>query len=70
LRQYCLPIKVTSFDENIKKSYSVKNVLTFSLDLDLDPELDPDPLSSKRLDPDPHIMYEDPKHCKKVPVLK
>jgi hypothetical protein len=36
---------------------------------DLDPELDPDPYSSKRLDPvpHPHIMNGDPKHCYKVP---
>jgi hypothetical protein len=42
-------------------------LLTFSLDLDLDPalELDPDPHSSKRLDPDPYIMCADPKHCHK-----
>jgi hypothetical protein len=40
---------------------SEKNLLTFSLDLDPDPQLDPDPHSSKRLDPDSHIMYADPK---------
>jgi hypothetical protein len=45
---------VTFFDENILKNFPLKkNLLTFSLDLDL--ELDPH--SSKRLDPDPHIMY-------------
>jgi hypothetical protein len=32
------------------------------LDLDSDPELDPDQHSSKSLDPDPHIMNADPKH--------
>jgi hypothetical protein len=38
---------MTFFDENFKKFHSEKNLLTFSLDLD--PELDPDPHSSKRL---------------------
>jgi hypothetical protein len=48
----------------------VKNLHTFSLDLDLDPELDPDPHSSTRLDPDPHIMYADPKHLRyRYPVM-
>jgi hypothetical protein len=42
-----------------KKVHSEKNLLTFSLDLDLNP----DPHTSKRLDPDPHIMHADPKHC-------
>jgi hypothetical protein len=28
----------------------------------MDPELDPDPHSSKSLDPDPHIMNADPKN--------
>jgi hypothetical protein len=32
------------------------------IDLDLDPEFDPDPHLSKSLDPDLHIMYKDPKH--------
>jgi hypothetical protein len=44
--------------------YSGKNLLTFSLDLDPDPQLAPDLHSSKRLDPGPHIMYADPKHCR------
>jgi hypothetical protein len=36
----------------------------FILGLELDPELDPVPgqHSSENLDPDPHIMYADPKH--------
>jgi hypothetical protein len=38
-----------------------KNLLIFNLDFDLVSDLDPH--SSKRLDPDPHIMYADPKHC-------
>jgi hypothetical protein len=53
--------KVTFID--LKKIQSEKNLLTFSLDLDPDLQLDPDPHSSKRLDPDPGIMYADPKHC-------
>jgi hypothetical protein len=32
--------------------------------LDPDPELDPDPHSSKRLAADRHIMNADPKHCR------
>jgi hypothetical protein len=35
----------------------------------LDPELDPDPHSSKSLDPDPHVMNADPKHCRYVTCL-
>jgi hypothetical protein len=35
-----------------KNLYSEKNLLTFSLNLDPDPELDPGPHSSKRLDLD------------------
>jgi hypothetical protein len=49
-----------------KKFPSDKNWLTFSLDLDLDPQLDPNLHSSERLDPDPHIMYADPKHWNKM----
>jgi hypothetical protein len=45
-----------------KKFYCEKNLFTFSLDLDPDPELDPDMHSSKRLDSDPHKKYADPKH--------
>jgi hypothetical protein len=45
----------------LKKFHIGKNWLV--LGLDLDPELDPDPHSSKSLDPDPHIMNVDPKHC-------
>jgi hypothetical protein len=52
---------VALFDENMKLFFTLKtNLLTSSLDLDPDPELDPH--SSKRLDPDPHIMNADPKH--------
>jgi hypothetical protein len=59
---------VTFFDENIKNNYTQKIFfLTFGLDLDPDPQLDPDLHLSRRLDQDPHIMYADPKHW--VPVL-
>jgi hypothetical protein len=44
---------MTFFNENIKKFHSEKNVLTFSLDLDPDPQVKPYP----------HIMNADPKHC-------
>jgi hypothetical protein len=58
----------------LKKFHSAKNLLPFSMDLnpdpDLDPQLDPDLHSSKRLDPDPHIMYSDPKHWHRVLVLE
>jgi hypothetical protein len=42
----------------------IYHVLTFSLDLDPDPELDPDadPHLSKMLYQDPHIMDADLKH--------
>jgi hypothetical protein len=60
-------VKSDVLDENIKNISLRKNLLTFRLDLDSDPELytNPDTHSSKRLDPDPdpHKMYADPKHC-------
>jgi hypothetical protein len=37
--------------------------LILGQDLDPNPELDPDPPSSKILDLDPHIMNADPKNC-------
>jgi hypothetical protein len=40
-----------------------KNLLTFSLDFDPDPHLDPDQHLSIRLDLGPHIMYAYPEHC-------
>jgi hypothetical protein len=54
--------------KTLKKFHSEKNLPTFSLDLDPDPELDPDLHASKRLDPDPdsHTMYADPKHWSHV----
>jgi hypothetical protein len=61
---------VSLFDKNIKKFHIEKKLLI--LGLDLDPELDLNPHSSKSLDPDldqdpdPHIMYADPKHWPKA----
>jgi hypothetical protein len=51
---------VTFIEKTNKNFHSEKNG-TFSLDLDPDPQLDPDPHLSKRLDPDPHVMYAHPK---------
>jgi hypothetical protein len=58
---YLMKIKI--FISHLKK--------IFILGLNLDPDPDPYPEfdldlhlhSSKRLDPDPHIMYADTKHC-------
>jgi hypothetical protein len=38
-------------------------LLSLDLDLDPDPELDPDLHLFKSLDPYPHIMNANPKHC-------
>jgi hypothetical protein len=61
--------KKGTFLENVKNFHSEKNLFIFSLNLGPDPELDPDPHSSKRLDPDPNIMYADPKHWLKLLTL-
>jgi hypothetical protein len=47
------------FDQNIKLYLTLeKNLQLLSQDLDPDQESDPNPHSSKRLDPDPHIGNE------------
>jgi hypothetical protein len=61
---------VSVFYENMKLYFTLENLLTLSLDLDPDPELDPDLHSSIRLDQDPHIMIADPKYCLELLLSK
>jgi hypothetical protein len=56
---------VTLFDET--KNSLKKKLITLSLDFD--PESDPDPHLSKRLDSGPHIMNADPEHLLSVLTL-
>jgi hypothetical protein len=57
------------FDRNIKFFHIGKNLLILGLNLDPDPELDPDLHSSKSLDLDPHIMNADLKQWLCLPVI-
>jgi hypothetical protein len=50
----CLNVSEFSFKTPFYLSL-LKKMLTFSLDLDPDTELDPDPHTSKKLDPDPDV---------------
>jgi hypothetical protein len=62
-------LNVISFDKNIIKISFWKKFANFiSLDFDPNPELDPDPHSSKVLNLDLHIMIADLRHCRQLPI--